>query len=78
MYWQVEYMHCNQSHIKIEIMTNLLITLSESLRKKLSNYGVSSVVVEYNEVYVVSDYDLDHSYIVAIENELSEQGITIQ
>ena len=59
-------------------MTNLLSTLSKTLQAKLSDFGVSTVSVEYNEVNTVSNYDLDYSYITAIENELIAQGYSIE
>ena len=55
-------------------MTNLLSTLSTKLQSKLNDFGVTSVSVEYNEVNTVSNYDLDYSFISAIENELIQQG----
>ena len=53
-------------------MTNLLSTLSETLQNKLSDYKVYNVFVEYGEVNVFSEYDLDYSFITAIENEIAE------
>jgi len=50
---------------------NLLNRLSQGLQNKLSDYKVSNVFVEYGEVNVVSEYDLDYSFIEAIEKEIS-------
>ena len=51
-------------------MTNLLTTLSEKLQEKLKDYNVKNIFFEYGEVNVISEYDLDFSFIQAIENEL--------
>ncbi len=51
-------------------MTNLLFTLSEKLQKKLSDYLVYYISVDNGEVNVISEYDLDYSFIEAIEKEL--------
>lgn len=59
-------------------MTNLLTTLSKELQSKLSDYKVYNVFVEYGEVNTVSEYDLDYSFIEAIEKELQLQGISIE
>jgi hypothetical protein len=56
-------------------MTNLLSTLSETLQNKLSDYKVYNVFIECGEVNVFSEYDLDYSFITAIENEIAEKGI---
>ena len=51
-------------------MENLLTTLSLSLQSKLADYKVSKVFIEYGELNVMSGYDLDYSFIEAIEKEL--------
>lgn len=51
-------------------MTNLINTLSKELQNKLKDFKVSSVFIVYGEVNTVSEYDLDYSYILAIEKEL--------
>lgn len=51
-------------------MTNLLTTLSLSLQAKLADFKVSMVFVEYGELNVRSEWDLDYSFIEAIEKEL--------
>ena len=51
-------------------MTNLLTTLSLSIQTKLSDFKVSMVFVEYGELNVTSEWDLDYSFIEAIEKEL--------
>ena len=56
-------------------MKNLLNTLSNELLAKLSDFNVCYVSVEYNEVNVSSEYDLDMSFYVAIEKELFELGL---
>ena len=59
-------------------MTNLLNTLSSELQNKLNDFKVYSVTVEFNEVNTKSEYDLDNSYIVAIEKELIALGHNIE
>jgi hypothetical protein len=59
-------------------MLNLLDTLSKELQAKLADFVVSSVTVEYNEVNVRSEYDMDSSYYEAIERELVELGHNIE
>ena len=56
-------------------MTNLLTTLSKELQSKLSDYKVSNVFIEHGEVNIFSEYDLDYSFVEAVERELQEQGI---
>ena len=63
------------NHINKHKMTNLLSTLSETLQNKLSDYKVYNVFIECGEVNVFSEYDLDYSFITAIENEIAEKGI---
>lgn len=59
-------------------MKNLLNTLSIELQAKLNDFKVTNVFVVYNEVNTVSEYDLDYSYITAIENELIALGHNIE
>lgn len=59
-------------------MLNLLDTLSKELQAKLADFVVSSVTVEYNEVNVRSEYDMDSSYYEAIERELVALGHNIE
>ena len=59
-------------------MKNLLNTLSTELQAKLNDFKVTNVFVVYNEVNTVSEYDLDYSYINAIENELIALGHNIE
>jgi len=59
-------------------MKNLLNTLSIELQDALNDFKVTNVFVAYNEVNTVSEYDLDHFYIVAIENELIALGHNIE
>ena len=59
-------------------MKNLLNTLSTELQAKLNDFKVTNVFVVYNEVNTVSEYDLDYSYITAIENELIALGHNIE
>lgn len=59
-------------------MENLLTTLSTKLQSKLANFLVYSVYIEYNELNVFSEYDLDYSYVTLIQSELMEQGHSIE
>lgn len=52
-------------------MENLLKTLSKELQSKLADYNVSTIFIEHDELNIVSEYDLDQSFIAAIENEIS-------
>ena len=51
-------------------MENLLNKLSKELQSKLADYNVSTIFIENDELNVVSEYDLDQSFFVAINDEL--------
>lgn len=55
-------------------MKNLLNTLSQELQNKLADFKVGCIFIEFEEVNVRSEYDLDPSYLMAIEKELLENG----
>lgn len=57
---------------------NLLETLNEKLQNQLKDFNTTRVEVEYGELLVVSDYDLDHSFYEAIEAELKGKGFNIE
>jgi len=57
---------------------NLLNTLSIELQSKLKDFGVSIVMVEYNELNVRSDYDMHNSYYEAVAAELTALGHIIE
>lgn len=52
-------------------MQNLLLTLSIELQAKLKDFNVSNIFVEMGEVNVRSEFDLDPSFIEAIEKEVA-------
>lgn len=53
---------------------NLLNLLSETLQTKLSDFKISEIFICFEELHITSEYDLDSSYITAIEKELTEMG----
>lgn len=59
-------------------MKNLLNTLSVELQEKLKDFNVISVYIECEEVNVRSEYDLDPSFIEAIEKELTAKKYVIE
>mgnify|MGYP003655784852 CR=1 FL=1 len=58
-------------------MENLINKLSEKLQSKLKDYNVSIVFIEFNELNVRSEYDMDISFYEAIESELKKLGYEI-
>lgn len=65
-------LYCTQ--ITITKMENLLNTLSLKLQTKLADFGTKQVFIDFNEVNTVSNYELDYSFIEAIEKELIALG----
>ena len=59
-------------------MENLLSKLSEELKNKLKDYNVWTVFVEFNEMNVRSEYDMDISFYQAIEEELISLGYELK
>ena len=55
-------------------MENLLNILSLKLQNKLADFGTKQVFIEFGEVNTVSNYELDYSFIQAIEKELIALG----
>ena len=55
-------------------MKNLITELSDKLQSQLTDYSVSIIFIEDNELNVRSDYEMDYSYHEAIENELTLKG----
>jgi len=58
-------------------MENLINKLSEKLQLKLKDYNVSTVFIEFNELNVRSEFDMDISFYEAIESELKKLGYEI-
>ena len=60
-------------------MKNLINLLSEELQNQLDDFLVSVIYVDedYNELSVISQYDIDYSYIEAIKNELILKGFKV-
>ena len=58
-------------------MQNLLPTLSIELQAKLKDFNVSNIFVEMGEVNVKSEYDLDPSFIAAIEKEVEANAASV-
>jgi len=59
-------------------MKNLLNTLSQGLQDKLADFKVSIIFIEDKELNIRSDWDLNSSYVDAIQNELIALGHEIE
>jgi hypothetical protein len=64
------YIYIKKQTKKTETMTNLIDTLTETIKSEINLYGVTEIFVMDGEVYITSSFDVPFDLIEKIEEEV--------